>query len=641
MQRVIRRIAAAATGAVAIAALAPWVPTASAVGCAGQVRYATSTNTLYLTAGELSLSDIPTICSAAPLVESDPTNKVWELYANLVVQNGAVLDIRGDHASIPGTVNALRLASPSDNDPLHVVSITAQYGTITIDSTKVTSWDDAANHADTDPTLPSGAATDARARAFIRALSYFDTGGVARQSRMDITNSDLGYLGWYSAESYGVAYKARGCDAAHQSVCNSLDVLGSERGSRFHNNFMGTYTFDARNMVFDGNEYDHNVMYGLDPHDDSDYLTITHNHFHDNGDHGVICSQRCDHLLIANNESDHNGIPPYLPPGDPDISDNQVHGIMIHRGVTDSIIENNYVHDQPNGAGIAVFDSMNDTIRNNTVTNNKFGLRVSVGTHDVTFQGNTVTGSSSYAVFGFQGTSDVATYGIPSGRPTNNIFTGNTFNGAPINLVRLLATDGTQFVNNTVTGTVGTVRLDASTGTIWTGSALPGTGIELITSTSASTATLRNPTAVVPVKALATGGALDVVGTDGRVAEVTGRSLFATAATTGTTLHLTPTLLGGTGPFTTGPTAVRVIPASATVQVRLANFTTTNRQIVIQKGKTGVSVVYVVRGLVAGKTYTISRDGTKLLTRVAPANGIIAFPIVENTGGGHTITVAG
>src|SRR5690349_464599 len=59
-------------------------------------------------------------------------------------------------------------------------------------------------------------------------------------------------------------------------------------------------------MLFDHNVYTHNKSYGLDPHDDSDYLTITNNTFAENGNHGLICSQRCDHLTIRGNTSRHN-----------------------------------------------------------------------------------------------------------------------------------------------------------------------------------------------------------------------------------------------------------------------------------------------------------------------------------------------
>jgi hypothetical protein len=56
-----------------------------------------------------------------------------------------------------------------------------------------------------------------------------------------------------------------------------LDVFGKETGSTFHDNYiyMGTYTWGAKGMLFDRNTYTHDYYYGLDPHDDSDFLRIT------------------------------------------------------------------------------------------------------------------------------------------------------------------------------------------------------------------------------------------------------------------------------------------------------------------------------------------------------------------------------
>jgi mannuronan 5-epimerase len=211
---------------------------------------------------------------------------------------------------------------------------------------------------------------------------------------------------------------------------------------------MGSYTFDARKMEFTGNEYDHNVSYGLDPHDDSDYLTIRKNHFHHNGNHGLICSQRCDHLVIADNESDHNGLGSQAP----------THGIMVHRGVTDTVIENNNVHDNVNGAGIAVFDSSGVVIRGNTVTRNQVGLRYSVGSTNITAVKNTVTNSGNYALWTFKG-SDPAVYGVKSGRPTHLTFTGNTFAGAGSNLVLITDSEDIVFTGNTYRGKAGPVSM--------------------------------------------------------------------------------------------------------------------------------------------------------------------------------------
>jgi parallel beta-helix repeat protein len=275
-------------------------------------------------------------------------------------------------------------------------------------------------------------------------------GSTPRTSTMNIVDSDLGYLGFNGSESYGVAYKARGCGIDAPNICAVLDVLGKETGSKFHDNFMGTYTWGAKDILFDENTYTKNIDYGLDPHDDSDYLTITGNTFSLNGNHGLICSQRCDHLVIRGNTSIDNGKVPYVGPGDDDPSDNQVHGIMLHRGVTDSVIENNEVSGQSTGGGIVIFDSVGNRIANNTVAGNKYGLRFSVGTRDTQVVGNTVTDSTANAVFSYKGT-DAASYTGTSGRPTGITFTDNTFTGAGAELFKIQDSDKFTFTGGKAT----------------------------------------------------------------------------------------------------------------------------------------------------------------------------------------------
>ena len=616
---------------VGVALLGPASP-AKAVSCTGQVRFAASTNTIYLTSGEVNLPDIISICPSAPVVQVSAG--VWELRSNLVLQNGAILHVTG--AVSGGTVNTLRLYSPSDNDPLDVVSITAQYGTLTFDGVTVTSWDPATSAPDTDPNLPAGAVAGSRARAFIRALSYLD-GSTPLESRMDISNSDLGYLGWYDAESYGVAYKSRGCDATHLDVCAALNVYGSERNSRFHDNWMGTYTFDAMSMVFDHNEYDHNVMYGLDPHDDSDYLTITYNKSHDNGDHGIICSQRCDHLLIANNEVYHNGFPPFAFPGDEDLSDNQIHGIMIHRGVTDSIIENNYIHDQGNGAGIAVFDSSDDIVRNNVIDGAKYGIRLSVGTTRVAFTGNNVSNSTQYAVYSYQG-SDLPAYTVPSGRPTANSFTGNTLNGSLSNLVKLNNSDAFTFTNTIVTGTVGSVYSDSSANLVWDSNAVPGAGLTLKNTTSSPTATVRLPSAAFSVNnGLA--GTTTITSPDSRLSEVTGGTPpDIVASPTGASYVLSSTTTG-TAALTVTPRAVTVIPSTGTALAGVSGFTSSTKHVTEKSATIGATISFSYGGLVAATSYVIRVDGVKLTTVTADSAGVVRWSYPEPSGASHDFTV--
>ncbi|CAM5714875.1 right-handed parallel beta-helix repeat-containing protein [Streptomyces aurantiogriseus] len=604
---------------------------AQAVACSGQVRYAGSTNTIYLTSGTASLSDIHALCPSAPLVETDPGTSTWELSADLVVQNGATLELHG--TPVGGDVDALRLRSLSDNVATHVSAITAQYGDIDINTVHITSWDDATGAPDTDPYLPANAAAGSRARSFIRAISYLDADGTPRESRMDIKDSDIGYLGSHAAESYGVSYKGRGCDSTHLDVCAALNVYGSQTNSRFHHNFMGTYTFNAYAMTFIGNEYDHNVMYGLDPHDDSDYLTIKHNHAHDNGDHGIICSQRCDHLEIAYNEVDHNGIPPYVPPGDDDPSDNQVHGIMIHRGVTDSVIENNHVHDQPNGAGIAVFDSSGDTIRNNIVTGAEYGLRYSVGSRDVTTTGNTVTNSSQYAVFTYQG-SDIPAYTNSSGRPSDLVFTGNTFDTTSSNAVKLNQTDGTVFSGNAFSGTFSSgVLTQWSTGTVFSGNTVP---TSLTYSVKGDPATpgsivfedIKQSTKV----AVDSVGSASFTGSAGTVYKASGYPAVPTtlgSSGTGSTATLTAATVG-TSQVTVTPQSVAVVPASGTATGRVPTGAGAY-EVLVEPGTAGTDLAFTATGLTAGTRYVLTAGGTTIAGGTASADGTLTLHTVPST----------
>jgi mannuronan 5-epimerase len=353
-----------------------------------------------------------------------PSPGVWELNSDLVVQGGARLNLSGD-------VKELRLQSLPSGLTTDVSALIAQYGTIDITGVKVTSWK--GTGPDTDLTVPTGG----RGRAFVRAVSFME-GSTPRQSTMNIVDSDLGFLGYNAAESYGVSYKARGCGATTSTICDVLDVLGKQTGSTFHDNYIGTYTWGAKNMLFDHNVYTKNKSYGLDPHDDSDYLTITNNTFSENGNHGLICSQRCDHLAIRGNTSRHNTS-----------AGAETHGIMLHRGVTDAVVENNTVENNSTGGGIVVFDSVGNSIKNNTVTGNKYGLRFSVGTKDLVVSNNTVKGSLQYAVYTYKG-SDVPSFTGTSGRPTGITFTGNTFDGAGAELFKIQDSDKFTFTGGSI-----------------------------------------------------------------------------------------------------------------------------------------------------------------------------------------------
>ena len=395
---------------------------------------------------------------------------------------------------------------------------------------------------------------------------------------------------------------------------------GFEKNSRFHDNYFGTYTWDAYDMDFTNNEYDHNIGYGLDPHDDSDNLRIVGNKSHHNGNDGIICSQRCDHLTITDNESYANGLVPWVGPHDIDASDNQVHGIMIHRGLTDSVIKNNNVHDNPNGAGIAVFESFNDTIEGNTITNNKYGLRFSVGSHDITAKNNTLTGTTQYAFYAYRG-KDLPLYTQTGGRNVDLTFSDNTVKGTAGDTASISEADRITFTGNTVTGAAGKIRLDRSTATMLVDNTLP-TGIGLAMTSAAGApndATVRSsaggprPTFKATVDA---GSALSVASDDGRLSQVSVPTQTALSSRTAT-LKL---------PLATSSITVTAQPMGATVSsgnatARPVSVTSTGKTIGITPSAAGQQIAWTMSGLTAGTKYVVRTNTVKTGTVTADSGG--------------------
>src|SRR6185369_9793680 len=110
------------------------------------------------------------------------------------------------------------------------VSITADHGWVDIRSTRVISWDTHAQRPDTDPD---------NGRAFIRVRSRLATMNlVPLQSRMDIIDSEVAYLGYNNSESYGLVWKVATPDRA---AFAHVRVFGDVLNARLHDNFFGAY----------------------------------------------------------------------------------------------------------------------------------------------------------------------------------------------------------------------------------------------------------------------------------------------------------------------------------------------------------------------------------------------------------------
>ncbi len=124
---------------------------------------------------------------------------------------------------------------------------------------------------------------------------------------------------------------------------------------------------------------------------------------------------------------------------------------MIHRQVNNALIEGNVSHDNRK-AGIAIFDSHDAVVRDNTVTNNaEAAIRLSVGASRNLVEHNTLTGlsadgtGSGYVVYTYKG-SDAPTLG-GDGMPKDNVFRDNQIVGSKPSVVKI--GDG---VRNTLDG---------------------------------------------------------------------------------------------------------------------------------------------------------------------------------------------
>lgn len=627
--------ATVAAGVTAVVTQAP----AEAAACTAPVKYASSSNTIYLLSGSWTPALIKQNCAAAPIDQVDPVNHVWELRGDLVVTGGATLALHSSKAGTPGDVDVLRLRSLASALPTDVSVLTTKWGTLDVDGTHITSWDDAANKPDSTTALPSGAPTGSRARAYIRAQSYLD-GGTPRLSTMTFKNALVENLGWYSAEAYGVSWKSLGCShaAADLPTCASVPVTGGATNSTFTGNYMGAYVWGGHAMTFTGNAFTRNVMYGLDTHDVTTQLDVERNRFTYNGDHGFICSQHCDRLTVTDNESGWNGQVPWAGPNPSgETTGGQVHGIMLHRTVTNTVVARNKVHDQPNGAGIALFETSGQSIHDNVVTNNLYGLRLSVAASKNVFTNNTVTGSTKYGVYTYKGNDapDPAN-GASNGHPADNVFTTNTITGSGAAAVNLNETDGTRFTGTSFGG--GAISVHSSAGTRIDGGLVAGQAVGA-TGTSGEPTDVKLVNVTVPTTSTLADAysKQNVTSTAGRIFTVAGAAYSQSVTPSGSTVTLTTAKTGTTSPVTVTPSNVAVLPGSGSVKASSAGGTTAKITLTAATAGTGVTVT--VSQLTPSKAYTVAGGSGPSTVVTATAAGVLTFTRTLATTSATSFTV--
>ncbi|CAB1102838.1 MEP19 [Ectocarpus sp. CCAP 1310/34] len=364
---------------------------------------------------------------------------IWLLDTSVVITNGVTFEIKG--TSIGGDCDELKFSSTKKAWN----RIMGHGGNIDIESTVVRSWD----ASKTLEHILKDADDGTTNRSFISCVSEVvidadeTCDGTAQndmgECRMDIIDSTVAYLGYEETESYGISWKVRGlCDdlSNKDTLFESVRVYGDMKNSDIYGMWYGHYSYGHLGGVWTNNLMHDNHVYGFDPHDDSDYLTISGNTCYNNGNHGIIASKRCDHLLVENNESYDNG----------------GSGIMLHKSCDDSIVRGNTVYSNGD-AGLSLVETSNCVVSDNEFTDNRWGFRVILGSTGNVLDSNILTENTYSDIYSYYGADEE----VPEVEPFTGINTDNTYS------------------NNVVTHLVKTtVDIEDSDGTVISGNAFSG-----------------------------------------------------------------------------------------------------------------------------------------------------------------------
>jgi parallel beta-helix repeat protein len=302
--------------------------------------------------------------AAVPGAVRRPRPGLWELDRLLVITRGATLSVAAPQ------VRELRLLS----DGSRVAAIVGRNASLRFTGSRgsnlvIHSWDVTTGAPDAD-------LEDGRASVSIRGAG-----------RLDASDTSFEDLGFSEGRDSGVAIMVPRPDAATDPPYASRPT-GTLVRSRFARNVFGAYSYEARDMRWIDNEFVDNVVYGLDPHDNSDRFLVEGNLAARNGRHGIIFSRFCDDNVIRRNRSTHNGW----------------HGIVIDDGnradgpSNGNVIAENEVRDNAK-VGISIDGSSRNLIVGNTIDHQRYGVRLIRRSRDNVVRGNTITRTAADGVF--------------------------------------------------------------------------------------------------------------------------------------------------------------------------------------------------------------------------------------------------
>jgi mannuronan 5-epimerase len=328
------------------------------------INYDPSTRTITVSCSSARLTDIDNRLHDSSILAKQSPNGVWYLNANLVIAKGATFHIDStDTKWLKISSKVTRSAGITKLAPAYWIDV---HGSLKIDSVKITSWDPTTNYY----AKTNGSRTSTGVFIFGAPRPSIVVENNATGTT-DITNSEIGYLGYEQGKHKGGS---------------GLSYYYGGDGSVIRNNiirevYFGLYTFGVGHMVVENNIIRNSGHYGLDPHTGTHDMIIRNNTVYDNkGGSGIICSLNCYNILIEDNK----------------VHDNAGDGIDFSRNMYNSIARNNIVYNEP--IGISVSQSHNNQISNNTISKSGNGIQVGSGSSNNKIFGNTIANSISQAI---------------------------------------------------------------------------------------------------------------------------------------------------------------------------------------------------------------------------------------------------
>ncbi len=299
------------------------------------VNYDNKTMTINICGGMVDMTAVNSIINNSKVLnQTSPKN--WFLNANISIAKGATLFINS-----------------SDTDWLKINSTTGTAysivtkGNLLIDNTKISSW----NFTNKSETLLN---SKTEPRSYL--VVPWDSSG-----QMNITNSNLSYLGYDSGKDTGGIFYYAGDGSVISNNYFSFNYVGFDVSG------------DVSDIIFANNTINNSYRDGLVADINSTNLEISNNAIYNNTNDGIVCRQLCKNILVKNNS----------------VYNNTGNGILLNQSAVNSEIKNNAVY--YNGrSGITLFNSSRNVITNNTIDGNFFGMVLTQSSRDNAIKQNTI-----------------------------------------------------------------------------------------------------------------------------------------------------------------------------------------------------------------------------------------------------------